>query len=1057
MQRHSNQRGIALVLTLSILVIATILVVGFATSMRTERQASASMASSETARSLAQSAVDHAIGLLENNIPQPVAPGAATTNPTNWLINPGLLTLVSGLGTVTEIPLSSNPGPAYVSGAGDAELNPPQLNGVGNMLVPAPTQMRVAWVPILRDPSTVAAANNKITGRYAFWIDDESAKVNINTAVGKPSNPDFTKLTPATIAVASTAHPQSVYPLGHPSSVNLDVLGPIDTNALASAVEQQEGLRFVDSIKPFVTSGSADQFLQDHRFHLSAFSRSPEFDVFGKSRFYLFKQITHATGFVRPIGWPLFQPFRDKDAPMYFHGDEASSADTAAMYYTADAIAQVLNRSDWPGMPARSFVDKWDRDPTGAAYPTAANMGKREADQVAWNIISLGNFSDYNATYTNSTSSDYVFYENKIAAGKPGTQKATNAGTVNYPNTAVPLGPLSQKAIVPAFPRPLVNEICLTITLEPFNPVSPPGVTKYRLKISIQTELRLGPGYPDCNYAAPAAAEEIGLTYFAYNITQTNSTVTAAQEDTKYITASDKDGIRSLYGSKTAGAVTSSSPYVVIATDSTKFIYARNGSGFSPSTVGPANFNSTGLIHCNFKMRLFAHSPSALSGTPTAPPVSLVPVWDARDPGIASTNGWNPTPPSSPAVAAFAPPSNEKDYIEYQFDLDPALLGGQQVTRSLEIEDPRTCGVASKWQPAANFTNSGAAVADSLGKQNHIALTANDASKMAWADFSNPAGTNTDSVYRPSTGMFSLVPTGMQRGLVGSTLKLQPSGSMSELPDWLLLDLFAPTVYASNYPALSTMNSTAGRVNINAAIYPTGGQFTPPERWQPLQAVFQHMSPASTVSSGANTASTVVDNIVNHRLAAGGNDFGAPGKYDYLGEVCEIAGVADTGATDWDKEQIIRYVAPNLTTQSNVFSVYGVAQTLRKLPSHTNYGSFEGGDVITGEKRFVAVVERYVWPGIDSTAGNGHVDSSGRYDSLSANRTTPGSVPDYAAASAWEKIDGPDGPTYPVDPNSGPWNQNAASSYQSSQLDKANNPLAAHMKYRVISFRYLDE
>src|SRR6266403_3158886 len=98
MTSRSNRtnEGIALVLTLAILVIATILVVGFASSMRTERQSSASMANNETATLIVQAATDHAVSILDRNIPQPVPPGGSTANPTNWIINPGLLTTVQG-------------------------------------------------------------------------------------------------------------------------------------------------------------------------------------------------------------------------------------------------------------------------------------------------------------------------------------------------------------------------------------------------------------------------------------------------------------------------------------------------------------------------------------------------------------------------------------------------------------------------------------------------------------------------------------------------------------------------------------------------------------------------------------------------------------------------------------------------------------------------------------------------------------------------------------------------------------------------------------------------
>ncbi|MEY2480536.1 MAG: hypothetical protein QOI04_1463 [Verrucomicrobiota bacterium] len=1063
----SNKRGIALVITLSILVIATILVVGFATSMRTERNASASMANNETASLIAQSAIDNAISILDRNIPQPVPPGASTTNPSNWIINPGLLTIVQGTSSITHIPLSSNPSATYASANQDAELNVPQLSGSGYTIAPTSTPMRVAWVPVLRDPTTSASTANQIVGRYGFWVDDENAKINLNTAVGKPAatSMDFSKLTPGVISVGS-----STYPLGHPSCANLDLLGTINTAGVASAVAQQGGLLSVDAIKPYVPAGTGDAFVNSNKFYLTTYSRDPEFNVFGKSKLYLFKQLVGT--FTRQLGHPLFQVFRDLNAPMYFHGDEAASADTAAPYYTASNIAGILNRNDWPGMPARSFVDKWG----GNA------VAQREADQVAWNMVTMGSFADYGTTYTNATSGNYVKFENKIPAGQPG-----NTGTVNYPNAAVTIGPLSQKAIIPSFPRPLINEVCLTILLEP-NQVA--GITKYRLKCWLQTELWLGPGYPDCNFSAPGQAEEVGLTYLSYVVWQDNNpnatqAAPVAQEDTKYIKSTDLDGIRSLFGSATTGTMTgTSSPYTVVVTQGApgsnsainKWIYVRRGSGFSSSTVGPFNFEPTGMLHLDFKMRLFEHSPTPPSGsTPTAPPSSLVPVWDSRDPRSSASNTWDPTPPGTPQVPAFAPPLDDpKDYIEFKFDLDPVTFASQQVTRSLEAADPRLGGLAGRWKKATpGFDVSTTQDSNSLGALNNAAQVPTwDTKKFAFVDFSNPTGSAAGSSYRPPIGMFSLIPTGMQRGLAGSTFKLQPSGSSVDLPDWLLLDLLSPSVDAANYADLSVMNSTAGKVNLNTAIYPTGGKFNPLPRWQPLQAVFQNMSMSTTVASSASSSSPVVSNILSHSLASGGVRFRPADAvtatgYDYPGEVCEVAGVADTGASDWDKEAIIRYVASDLTTKSNVFSVWGVAQTVKKNPANnnsSNQGIFEtkaGGapsdDIVTGEKRFEAVVERYVWPGNDAIAGEGHVNASGTYDQLSTGQSQPGSLPSYAPAPSWERVDGPDALTYPVSSTSGTWNQNAAASYTSSSIEAANNPLRATMKYRIIYFKYLTD
>ena len=76
--------------------------------------------------------------------------------------------------------------------------------------------------------------------------------------------------------------------------------------------------------------------------------------------------------------------------------------------------------------------------------------------------------------------------------------------------------------------------------------------------------------------------------------------------------------------------------------------------------------------------------------------------------------------------------------------------------------------------------------------------------------------------------------------------------------------------------------------------------------------------------------------------------------------------------------------------------MWGVAQTVKKKTTNTLYGTFEQGDIVTGEKRFEAVVERYVWPGNDAISGQGHVNGSGSYDQLSSSAPNPGYPPPYS-------------------------------------------------------------
>jgi hypothetical protein len=425
---------------------------------------------------------------------------------------------------------------------------------------------------------------------------------------------------------------------------------------------------------------------------------------------------------------------------------------------------------------------------------------------------------------------------------------------------------------------------------------------------------------------------------------------------------------------------------------------------------------------------------------------------------LSTTRKWNPSRPSPP-LAPLAPPAGENDYVEFNFTIDKSLLvSGNTITRSLEIADPRNSSSSRAWVPwlptDMSLYNT-MQNANSLNAINRSVMGSSGLSKLVFPLDVDRVYQNSGTYQRPPIGFFSFVPTGMQRNLPGQTLKLQPSASADELPDWLLLDLLSPSVLQTGQAKLSPGGATLGKTNLNTKIYPQGGEFAPPNRTLPLQALLENLPNADLLRA----------NILNNTRA--GQDFGAPGAFDYVGEICEIVGVADQGSDDYTKESLIRNLASAITTQSNTFTVWGVAQTIKKQKDNTQPGVYQRGDSITGEKRFVAVVERYVWPGVDGLAGNAQTNANGSYNKLSVATsgtavTRPGKQPNMTGGMSgkWEELDGPDTPTYP--PATGAngavdWVKKAASSYTQSSLDTAYNPVRAVMKYKVLQFKYLDD
>ena len=251
---RENRKGIALVLVLAFLVLITVLVIAFFSTVSTELSGAKGYASETTAQQLANSASQTVIGII----------GAATSgsdaqgNPTAWVSQPGMIRTYSTSGT-TYYKLYSSGSMTVTSGfqgynpGGDldsqwdkkpalyTDLNSPLTDGTGGLMFPivdpraltsdtstsiqgfnytaaidgvvtAGTSsnqtaqrlpMPAAWLYVLQNGSIVApdaqasganvatfstsgtnapSASNPIVGRVAFWTDDETSKINVNTA-----------------------------------------------------------------------------------------------------------------------------------------------------------------------------------------------------------------------------------------------------------------------------------------------------------------------------------------------------------------------------------------------------------------------------------------------------------------------------------------------------------------------------------------------------------------------------------------------------------------------------------------------------------------------------------------------------------------------------------------------------------------------------------------------------------------------------------------------------------------------------------------------------------
>ena len=236
--------GAALIIVLSCLVLLAALAIGLLNRVEADRANASAYRGSTVTRNLAEYAINVVMAQIS---------GATKSDPTlAWASQPGAIRTYSASGSTLQAIYKLYSSTNMVAGAFPSEdldlsgwtnntalftdLNAPVVSGTGGstrtnypILDPAatnsvqgfaitgapttPTQpapMPVNWLYVLEDgtlvPPASAAGNNSVTvtgasaansivGRIAFWTDDDTSKININTASGAPWNYTNTRVT----------------------------------------------------------------------------------------------------------------------------------------------------------------------------------------------------------------------------------------------------------------------------------------------------------------------------------------------------------------------------------------------------------------------------------------------------------------------------------------------------------------------------------------------------------------------------------------------------------------------------------------------------------------------------------------------------------------------------------------------------------------------------------------------------------------------------------------------------------------------------------------------
>ncbi len=1072
-------RGTALLIVLAILTILSVLVLGFVSSMITESASSHAVEMGYRTKMVAHGALSHSIELLRSNIPDPtpVTRSPANAPRQNWATNPGRLTLISNSGSRSHIPLHSGAAPDpkqdVVFDARSTDLNRPLPGRArapiagGDEDTPRP-EMRVAWIPVLADPSKKAGPDNRMTARYAFWIDDETSKLNTSVALGKPNPneliadaPDNWKeqldkgwVTPV-FSIKNEEQKQNPDPmftglrvsLGHPWSVNFDTLFddgdmPIDLLRLHNESHVHGFQRYPDAILRFIDLPYKDKrkWYDKNLWNITFYNRSPEFNALGFSRLFTLNTPTSLTT------GPAYQTPFTENGNAHFQALYSFPAQVVGLPLDSDERKQLSKLVLAQGQTLYGYLtQKWP----GQTQSFANEYGKDEAKQVALNMLMMSNF----ATGHIRGSHGYGTFVNGMNyIGESLTDLGTPERFYWRLNDRFEIDP-SQTPMLPQSPGPHLNEIKFIV--EPVETVIN-GKRVFHLRYHYEAEYYMHPENPYASGDEPDKKKpldngnqntNIKISGLPFPIKVDYLKLQADDHEQLFDQADwDSDNLKKLTSRTLPSGVLNveTGRYQVVR--SLGFLLTEDKSGVGKGS--PVVFDPLTDSKIKFKVNLRL--------------------------GVGSSHG--------PYVKQMVPlGTKEEDTLEAEISIDLSFPDPEYFV-SWEVEDPRVSWHKDDWKKSEGE--------DSMGRANSIQPESPDAAEYnsfkyvrlltlsAENNSSQGSSQGEDAnLFRvsfygdefqpttrfPSVGYLSMLHTGIRNRKPWNTLSLEskPGG----FSDWVLMDILGATYplkrgagfsgrsLPDHWMGLSYMNATAGKVNLNNKIYPDNEWFNAPERRKPLKAVFRYLR-----------ADNEIDSLVNNILKwqAGGRSF------EYVGQLSEVEGYAK-GNSKWEKETLLRNMANCLTTQSNTFGVWGVAQTVTKSRDSVLHDEFEATDAVVGEKRFYALVERYVWPGRDGVPGNGHLNTDGEWDRLAepptmftgitntlgatppiAQTTLPGDLPQLKAAGQFALIDGPD----PVDMEHS--NLLANAPYESTSLAMADNPATPVMKYRVIYFKYLD-
>jgi hypothetical protein len=410
-------------MTLVIIVLITVVTVGYLASVMLETKTAGAGLDQERAYGIAMIGVHEAMSRVRDALgpwDDPYKNFATNAPPFYWSLSPGRITRWAYTSdSPTNFALFSES-----SGSNLVNLNRPLADGSYPIIGGAdPPGVSVKWVNVLRNPSETASSDNAIIGRYAFWVDDEGAKINVNTADGTE------KYTTNSLGI------------GSPSEVSLEVLFPTDGKVPSQEIVQIARTRVFHSPREILSATNVTSDVYTNNvFALSTYSRSPDLNVFGQPKMALapilggpsrdatnmvingitlrpvqeiypspsqlpgYKVVNPLTSEIETRSWPL--AFRSEQGrytrgrPHGFNIREFYTSENYC-YMNGQMLANYLAGTNAAGQPV-----KWPSFPGSSLAGFSGKYTPRQIDNIVAQIVSLGSKA-ISADYPYPSSTDY--------------------------------------------------------------------------------------------------------------------------------------------------------------------------------------------------------------------------------------------------------------------------------------------------------------------------------------------------------------------------------------------------------------------------------------------------------------------------------------------------------------------------------------------------------------------------------------------------------------------------------------------------------------------------